>query len=49
MTFYSGDKFPGRKDNLFVASMRAGELNYNGHLERIVFNDKMKNCAASLC
>jgi aldose sugar dehydrogenase len=40
MTFYSGDKFPAWKGNLFVGSMRAGELNYTGHLERIVFNDK---------
>jgi glucose/arabinose dehydrogenase len=40
MTFYSGDKFPDWKGNLFVGSMRGGELNYTGHLERIVFNDK---------
>ena len=40
MTFYSGDKFPGWKGNLLVGSMRAGELNYTGHLERVVFNDK---------
>ena len=42
MAFYSGDKFPGWKGNLFVGSMRAGELNYTGHLERIVFNDKFE-------
>ena len=40
MTFYSGEKFPAWKGNLFVGSMRTGELNYTGHLERIVFNDK---------
>ena len=42
MTFYSGDKFPGWKGNLFVGSMRAGELNYTGHLERVVFNEKFE-------
>jgi aldose sugar dehydrogenase len=42
MTFYSGEKFPGWKGNLFVGSMRAGELNYTGHLERVVFNDKFE-------
>jgi glucose/arabinose dehydrogenase len=40
MTFYSGDRFPAWKGNLFVGSMRTGEMNYTGHLERIVFNDK---------
>jgi glucose/arabinose dehydrogenase len=40
MVFYSGDKFSPWKGNLFVGSMRTGELNYSGHLERIVFNDK---------
>jgi glucose/arabinose dehydrogenase len=40
MAFYGGDKFPAWKGNLFVGSMRTGELNYTGHLERIVFNDK---------
>lgn len=40
MTFYSGDRFPAWKGNVFVGSMRAGELNYTGHLERVVFNDK---------
>jgi len=42
MTFYSGDRFPGWRGNLFVGSMRAGELNYTGHLERIVFNGKFE-------
>ena len=40
MTFYSGDRFPAWKGNAFVGSMRAGELNYTGHLERVVFNEK---------
>jgi glucose/arabinose dehydrogenase len=40
MVFYSADKVPAWKGNLFVGSMRTGELNYSGHLERVVFNDK---------
>jgi aldose sugar dehydrogenase len=40
MAFYSGDKYPAWKGNLFVGSMRTGELNYSGHLERVVFNEK---------
>ena len=42
MTFYSGDRFPAWKGNAFVGSMRAGELNYTGHLERVVFNEKFE-------
>jgi len=39
MTFYSGDKFPGWKNNLFVTSMMVGRIPGTGHLERIVFNE----------
>jgi aldose sugar dehydrogenase len=42
LTFYSGDRFPDWKGNAFVGSMRVGELNYTGHLERIVFNEKFE-------
>jgi aldose sugar dehydrogenase len=42
LTFYSGDRFPNWKGNAFVGSMRVGELNYTGHLERIVFNNKFE-------
>jgi len=42
MTLYSGDRFPAWKGNAFVGSMRVGELNYTGHLERIVFNSKFE-------
>ena len=38
LTFYTGDKFPGWKGNLFVAAMRMGEAPRTGHIERIVFN-----------
>jgi glucose/arabinose dehydrogenase len=40
LTFYTGDKFPTWKNNLFVGGMRQGEVPRSGHLERIDFNDK---------
>lgn len=40
MTFYTGDKFPAWKNNVFVGGMRQGEVPRSGHLERIDFNDK---------
>jgi len=40
MGFYTGDKFPNWKNNLFVGGMRQGEVPRSGHLERIDFNDK---------
>jgi len=40
MTFYTGDKFPSWKNNVFVGGMRQGEVPRSGHLERIDFNDK---------
>jgi glucose/arabinose dehydrogenase len=40
MTFYTGDKFPGWKNNVFVGGMRQGEVPRSGHLERIDFNGK---------
>jgi aldose sugar dehydrogenase len=39
---YTGDKFPAWKNNLFVGSMRVGEVPGTAHLERIVLNDKME-------
>jgi aldose sugar dehydrogenase len=38
MTFYTGDKFPAWKNNVFVGGMRQGEVPRSGHLERIDFN-----------
>jgi aldose sugar dehydrogenase len=38
MTVYTGDRFPKWKNNVFVGSMRTGEVPGTGHLERIVFN-----------
>ena len=40
LTFYTGDKFPNWKNNVFVGGMREGEVPRSGHLERIDFNDK---------
>jgi len=40
MTFYTGDKFPNWKNNLFVGGMRHGEVPRSGHMERLDFNDK---------
>jgi glucose/arabinose dehydrogenase/cytochrome c553 len=40
MVFYTGDRFPAWKGNLFVGSMRMSNAPRTGHLERIVFNDK---------
>jgi glucose/arabinose dehydrogenase len=42
MAVYTGDRFPNWKNNVFVGSMRMGEIPGTGHLERIVFNDKME-------
>ncbi|HUI80598.1 MAG TPA: PQQ-dependent sugar dehydrogenase [Bryobacteraceae bacterium] len=42
MTFYSGDRFPAWKGNIFVGGMRQGEIPGTGRLERVVFNDKME-------
>jgi glucose/arabinose dehydrogenase len=42
MAFYTGDRFPAWKGNVFVGSMRTGEIPGTGHLERIVFNDKQE-------
>jgi|SRR5579871_1993637 len=38
MAVYTGDRFPNWKGNVFVGSMRMGEIPGTGHLERIVFN-----------
>ena len=40
LAFYTGDKFPQWKNNLFVGGMRQGEVPRSGHLERFDFNEK---------
>jgi glucose/arabinose dehydrogenase len=42
MTFYTGDKLPKWKGDVFVGSLRTGEIPGTGHLERILFNEKME-------
>jgi len=42
ITFYTGDKFPAWKGNVFVGSLRQGGIPGTGHLQRIVFNAKME-------
>ncbi len=40
MAFYTGDRFPRWKGNVFVGALREGEIPGTGHLERIVFNQQ---------
>ena len=42
MAFYTGDKFPKWKGDVFVGALRTGEIPGTGHLERILFNEKME-------
>jgi aldose sugar dehydrogenase len=42
MAVYTGDRFPAWKGNLFVGSMRQGGIPGTGHIQRVVFNDKME-------
>lgn len=42
LAVYSGDRFPGWKGNLFVGSVRRGEIPRTGGLERVVLNDKLQ-------
>lgn len=42
IAFYSGDKFPHWKNNLFITSARRGQINGTGALIRVVFNDKVQ-------
>jgi aldose sugar dehydrogenase len=42
MAFYTGEKFPKWKGDVFVGSLRTGEIPGTGHLERILFNEKME-------
>lgn len=48
MTFYTGDRFPAWKGNLFVGAMTVARLPRTGHIERIVFNDNGEQRRESL-
>lgn len=41
LLFYTGDKFPNWKGNLFVGSIQRGRIAGSGGIERVVFNDKL--------
>ena len=42
MVFYTGDRLAKWKGDVFVGSLRTGEVPGTGHLERILFNEKMQ-------
>jgi len=42
IAFYTGDRLPKWKGDVFVGGMRTGEIPGTGHLERILFNEKME-------
>jgi aldose sugar dehydrogenase len=42
MAFYTGDKLPKWKGDVFVGALRTGEIPGTGHLERILLNEKLE-------
>jgi len=40
MTFYTGDKFPQWKGNLFVGGLQQGRIPLTGQIQRVVFNSR---------
>jgi glucose/arabinose dehydrogenase len=42
MTFYTGNKLPKWKGDVFVGGQRTGEVPGTGHLERILVNDQLE-------
>ena len=42
IAFYTGNKLPKWKGDVFVGAMRVGEVPAPGHLQRILFNEKME-------
>lgn len=42
MAFYTGTRLPKWTGDVFVGSLRTGEIPGTGHLERILFNEKME-------
>ena len=39
---YTGERFPAWRNNIFVGSVRRGEIPRTGGLERVVVNDKLQ-------
>jgi glucose/arabinose dehydrogenase len=42
LTFYTGDKLPAWKGDVFVGGLRKGEIPGTGRVERILFNQEMQ-------
>ena len=42
LAIYTGERFPQWKGNLFIGSVRRGEVTRTGGLERVVVNDKLE-------
>jgi glucose/arabinose dehydrogenase len=40
MTFYTGDRFPAWKNNLFVGGLQLGRIPGTGQMHRVVFNER---------
>lgn len=40
MTFYTGDRFPAWRGNLFVGGLQFGRIPRTGQLQRVVFNEQ---------
>jgi glucose/arabinose dehydrogenase len=40
MAFYTHERVPGWKNNLFVGGLREGEVPRTGQINRIIFNDQ---------
>lgn len=45
MMFYTGDRFPGWKGNLFVGALMVGRIERTGRIERIVLNERGEEIA----
>ena len=42
MAFYTGNRLPKWKGDVFVGALGTGEIPGSGHLERILLNEKME-------
>jgi glucose/arabinose dehydrogenase len=42
IAFYTGDRLPKWKGDVFVGALRVGEVPGTGHLQRILFNEQME-------
>jgi glucose/arabinose dehydrogenase len=40
MTFYTGDRFPAWRNNLFVGGLQYGRIPHTGQMHRVVFNEQ---------